>query len=432
VTLMLALTASVLSALAQTEATSAAARADAEGPAEQTAAASPLTLSQALDLALRHNPELVAAGHDLEAAEAGARQAGALPNPELELEAEEFGGRDQLRGFGGATTTLRISQPLELGGKRARRQTLARIGARLAAWDRDSARLDLRMRTKQAFVALLAAQERLQLAEASHTLAEEVKRVAAARVKAGKVSELEATRADVEAISADIARARAERDVATARMLLAAHWGGSGPPFSAAAGSLEAIGDDGPLETNAAALIRSPDLARWDDQLAASREELALAEAQRLPDLTVSAGLSRFAEDDGHAFVAAIALPLPLFDRRQGAIAAARHQTLAAAQRQRAALLQAEASLAEIAGRLASARAEALTIRDVLLPAARQAFEAAQSGYREGKFEFLEVLDAQRSLQEVLAGQLDVCEAYHTAAAEWERLTATTLETIAN
>ena len=76
------------------------------------------------------------------------------------------------------------------------------------------------------------------------------------------------------------------------------------------------------------------------------------------------------------------------------------------------------------------ARAEALTTKEELLPGAQQAFDAAQTGYLDGKFGYLEVLDTQRTLSEAKSRYLDVLAAYHKAAADVERLTGNPLNTI--
>ena len=57
-----------------------------------------------------------------------------------------------------------------------------------------------------------------------------------------------------------------------------------------------------------------------------------------------------------------------------------------------------------------------------MLPAAQQAFEAVQQGYRQGKFDYLYVLDTQRTLFETQARYIDSVEAYHKARADVERL----------
>ncbi len=393
-------------------------------------AAGPLTLREALTLAARLNPGLAASAYDVLAAEGNARQAGVLPNPELEIEAEDFGGTDSRKGYDSATTTAGISQRLELGGKRSKRQAVARSEARLTGWDYEAARLDVLTRTKQAFVDVLAAQSQVALAEASLTLAVDVRKSAAERVKAGKVPELEETKAAVEVSSAGIARDRAKRELEVARKLLVANWGSATPRFANAVGSLEDVGDAVSLDSLAAAVERSPEVARWTDERLAAAESLRLAKAQRVPDVTVNVGVRRFEEDGTHAAVAGVTLPLPLFDRNAGGIAAAQHVVMAAEQKERATRLLAATGLAEIHGRLDTARSEAIAIRDGLLPAAQKAFDAAQTGYRQGKYGHLEVLDTQRTLNEARTRYLEVLAGYHKAAADVERLTGTPLNTI--
>jgi cobalt-zinc-cadmium efflux system outer membrane protein len=379
---------------------------------------------------VRLNPGLAASAHDVLAAEGNARQAGALPNPEFEIEADDFGGTDTRKGFDGATTTASLSQQIELGGKRSKRQSVARAEARLTGWECEAARLDVLTRTKQAFVDVLAAQGHVALAEASLALAEDVRKSAAERVKAGKVPELEETKATVEVASAGIARDRAKRGLEVARKVLVANWGSVTPRFTNAVGSLDDIGDAGSLDSFAAAVERAPEVARWSDVRLAATESLRLAKVQRVPDITVNVGVSRSEEDGTHAAVAGIALPLPLFDRNAGGIAAAQHVVMAAEQKERAARLLAATSLAEIHGRLDTARSEAVAIRDGLLPAAQKAFDAAQIGYRAGKYGHLEVLDTQRTLNEARTRYLEALADYHKAAADLERLTGTPLSTI--
>jgi len=227
--------------------------------------------------------------------------------------------------------------------------------------------------------------------------------------------------------TAGIARDRARRELDVARKLLVANWGSATPRFDNAAGSLEDVGDVLSLDSLAAAVERSPEVARWTDARLAAAESLRLAKAQRVPDITVNVGVGRFEEDGTHAAVAGVALPMPLFDRNAGGIAAAQHGVASAEQKERAARLLAATSLAEIHGRFDTARSEAVAIRDGLIPAAQKAFDAAQTGYRQGKFGLLEVLDAQRTLNDAKAGHLEALTAYHKAAADMERLTGTPL-----
>src|SRR5689334_14390226 len=91
-------------------------------PIRHTAAATaepagPLDLRSALALALRFNPGLSSASREREAGDAAVLQAGAWPNPVFDAQVEDLR-RNR-------TTTLQLSQPIELGGKRAARVTAA-------------------------------------------------------------------------------------------------------------------------------------------------------------------------------------------------------------------------------------------------------------------------------------------------------------------
>ncbi len=389
-----------------------------------------LTLQRALELALMHSPELGGSARGVLAAEGNARQAGVLPNPELELEAGEFGGSGARKGYDGAETSVRLSQAVELGGKRSKRQRIAQSEARLAGWDYEAKRLDVLTQTKGAFVDALLAQGQLALSESLLILAEDVRKAAAERVKAGKVPLLEETRAGVEVAAARIARDRAKRDLDTTRKRLAASWGGTSPVFKEAGGSLDAVRDVPAVEQLSGLLDEMPEVARWNEEVALLKESLALAKAERIPTIGVSAGISRFEEDGTHAGTVGLSVPLPVFDRNAGGLLAAKHQAARAEYGHRAARLRATTDLIEAHSRLETARAEALTIKAELIPGAQQAFDAAQTGYREGKFGHLEVLDTQRTLSEAKARYLDVLAAYHKAAADVERLTGTPLNTI--
>ncbi|MFA7159294.1 MAG: TolC family protein [Kiritimatiellia bacterium] len=389
-----------------------------------------LTLQEALELALMQSPELAASSHLVRAAEGNVRQSGVLPNPEMEVLAEEFGGSASKQAYDEAKTTIWLSQSVELGGKRGKRQAVAQLEARLTGWDYEAKRLDVLTQTKKAFVDVLSAQGQLALTESLLVLAEDVRNAAAERVMAGKVPFLEETKAGVEVATARIARDRARRALDTARKRLAASWGGTMPVFKKAGGELDVVRDVPPLESLSASLDGTPEVARWDNAVALGKESLSLAKAERIPDLGVSAGISRFEADGTYAGNVGVSLPLPLFNRNTGGILAAKHQATRAEYEQRAARLRATTDLVEAHSRLETARAEAAAIKEELLPGAQQAFDAAHAGYSEGKFGHLEVLDTQRTLSYAKIRYLEVLAAYQKAAADVERLIGIPLNTI--
>ncbi|RPJ40649.1 MAG: TolC family protein, partial [Candidatus Latescibacterota bacterium] len=127
------------------------------------ALAAPLTLAEVLRLVEERSPALRAAAARAEGAEGLREQAGAFPNPELALEAENFGGAGEAREFDAAETTLRLTQEVEIG-KRGPRMLEARAASSIAALGAGAVRLDLRREAAVRFAELLAAEERALLA----------------------------------------------------------------------------------------------------------------------------------------------------------------------------------------------------------------------------------------------------------------------------
>jgi cobalt-zinc-cadmium efflux system outer membrane protein len=126
--------------------------------------ATPLTLKAALAMALRANSDLAASGHELEAVEASILQAGTRPNPAVSALIEDT--RRATR-----TTTLQLHQPIELGGKREARLEAARRGRDVASTELKASYSEIRATVITNFFDVLAAQERLQLAQSLFELA---------------------------------------------------------------------------------------------------------------------------------------------------------------------------------------------------------------------------------------------------------------------
>jgi cobalt-zinc-cadmium efflux system outer membrane protein len=381
-----------------------------------------ITLRQALSLALLQNPELAAFSWEVRAADARRLQASLLPNPEFAAEVEEFGGSGGRSGFDGAETSIQLGQLIELAGKRPKRTRLAALDKDLAGWDYESKRLDVMNQVAQAFVDVLAAQERLALLKELMELSEQVYSTVEQRVEAGKDSPVEETKAKVVLTTVQIEWERAKRTLVSVRKQLAATWGDSTPAFDGVAGQFDNVSPI-PSDSELTALIsQNPDVARWEAELAQRQAAIDLEKAKAVPDPTIFGGTRRFNETDDTAFVLGVSIPLPLFDRNQGSILEAQHRLARAAEERRAAETGVYTTLAESYQALSSSFAEATALRNDVLPGARSAFDAAGQGYREGKLDYLQLLDAQRTLFEARGQYIESLAAYHKASAQVERL----------
>ncbi len=391
-----------------------------------------ITLKDSLAFALVNSPELKAFSHELRAAEARQLQAALPPNPELDIEIEDFARTGEMKSFESSETTIQLGQLIELADKRAKRTRVAAIERDLADWSYRSARLDVLSRVAGAFTDVLAAQEQLDLTKKLAVLSEQARLAVAEKVNAGNSSPVDLTRAEVAHSGALIDLERVARKLTSARQRLAAAWGARAPAFEKAAGDLYQV--TAPLRFDRLIELASanPDIARWAAEKQKRRAALELERAGAAPDVKISGGLKYFDQTSDTAFVVGLSIPVPLFDRNQGSIREALELLAAAKHEQTAAEMQLRSSLADAYETFSTAFEEALVLKDDILPGARSAFDAVAEGYRQGKFGYLDLLDARRTLFDARIRQIEALSAYHKARTEIERLTCQSLETTSN
>ncbi|NNE09476.1 MAG: TolC family protein [Gemmatimonadetes bacterium] len=385
----------------------------------------PLALHDALALALVNSPALARWSIEIKIAEAEVLQAGFRPNPELGASYENFGGTGEVGGFGGSEATIALSQLVELGGKRTARSSVGRVTREVAGWDYEIARIDVLTETANAFTAVLAAQEHLTLASELAEVAEDVLESVARRVQAGATSPVEQSRARVELATSRVEETAARHALLAARIALSANWGTEKPVFETAVGNLEQVPSIPPREVLRAALEESPSIARWAAELDRREAERDLARAEGSLDVSVGAGVRYFSDTDDAAFLVELGIPLRIFDRNQGAVRAAELRVKQAEQENRAASTRMLTRLFRIHETLLAAADEVAALRDIALPEAEKAFEAAQATYLRGSIRFTDVLDTERMLFELSSRYLDALVRYHHTVSELERLTGT-------
>ena len=375
-----------------------------------------------MSLTLLHSPELAVFAWDIRAQEAAMIQAALYPNPELEVEIEDFGGSGDFSGFGASETTIALGQTIVLAGKVSKRVAVSRFERDLAGWDYEAARVEALTFVATDFVETVADQDRLALAQDIEALAHRIFSMIDERVQAGKISPVERTRARIELAQATLQRQRAERELEAARFRLAANWGSAAPRFERAVGELNRVQAPPPQTSLAARIEHNPDLARWATEMALRRASIQLARAEAVPDVTLFAGPKLLEGGNETAVIAGVSIPISIFDRNQGNILAARIRQAQAGRLRQAVEVRLRADLGAAYQALDAAYIEAQAIHDDIEPSARSAFEAAEEAFRHGKIGSLELLDSQRTLFSVRRQHVDALAAYHLAVIAIERL----------
>lgn len=391
----------------------------AAGSASAFAAQDRLTLEEAIARALENNPEVHAAQADMEAAHATLGGVSRLLrfNPEAGIAAgPRFREDENTLDLG-----LELSQELEIAGQRGGRVGVAEaeLGAaesRLAA-RKSAVRADVQV----AFGQVLAAEALVDLATQARSLVGDASSAAEERFRVGETSRIEvnAARVEVGRSARDLTLAQRARAGALAELasLLALP---AGEPL-AVEGEL---GRRPPPDLTLAPLVSAavkarPDLAAARQELAAAHAQVDLAEAEGFPNVRVGATYDR--EEGDQVIQGTLAIPLPLFDRNQGArgVAAARagqaERALAAAERR----IEREVRLAVT--RYEAARSAAESFSEEALAALVENLGLVSEAFKAGKVDFLHVVLVRRETLEGRRAAIEVLEELNRAEAELGR-----------
>lgn len=390
--------------------------------ADQTAEDATLSLDRALRLALAHNPELQASDARKQAAAGRAVQSRAWPNPELEVFSQDMpvsrSRMSQAKHMAG------FSQVLPYPGKKKADGEIgaADAAAGAAAWR--LYRAELVREVKIAYCRVQSFERAAAVTAELVTVAEAAAAAAGKRNAAGEITLQEQLRADIQLEQTRAETIEARGEIAVARQTLVTLLGRPALRDARLVGSPDESADLALLRVLPASwLAGHPALVE-----ARARREQALATARRagldpLPDLKVGLAGGRDEAAEENLMELRFSLPLPLFDRNKGKL-----------QETRAGVLEADAEITATEQRLiaewraAAARyqtaAQQVTChRDRILPKSEQALRLVQTGFDEGKFGFIDLLDIQRTTAEARLAYQKKLFALNAARAELEAMT---------
>jgi len=369
-------------------------------------------LSALIDAALSASPDMAVAAEHVRQAEAQVRIAGATLFPAVNLGAGSS--LREIRVDGGnwhsanaSNATLSASYEIDLWGKNASGVRAAESALRATRFDQQTVRLTLVAGAASAYFQVLSLRARLVIAHENLAIAERVLKVVDARARYGAVSALDLARQQAAVLAQRAVIPPLELQERQTLFALAILLGRQPEAFDAAASSVSAVQVPRIAPgIPAALLVRRPDLASAEAQLAAANADVAAARAALLPSisLTGSAGLAsdvllNFLSAPTAALALGASLLQPVFDggrlRAQVDVAASRERELL--ENYRKSIL---AALADVESALAagSRSVDQEVLQEQVLVQARLALKLAEVRYRQGADDLLTVLDAQRTL----------------------------------
>ncbi len=380
-----------------------------------------LTLDQAIAAAGGSAPAVEAAEAAIHAAQAARSVAGFRPNPTIQAQVENVAGSGPYKGFDGAETTVGLSLPIELGGKRSARIAVADARIGRAALVASITQADIRLQIKQLYVDAVASDKRLAIAYDQLRIARDASQAARVRVRAGRASPIEEQRADVARLNAEAGVQRAQRLSEAAMANLARRIGRPAGVLDMRA--LDSIPQVAFGPAPAISAVGTLTLAAADADLAVADAGIRLARSQRVPDITVGPGVRRFEATRDSALLFSVTIPIPVFNSGSAAVAQAQAERARFEAQKRVTALDIEQAITDVLAEAEIAATTARTTNGPALAAAQEAARIARIGYREGKFGQLDLLDAERTLAETRIAAIDSLAAYQNALARLERLT---------
>lgn len=393
------------------------------GSSSQAQPSGTLTLSRALQRAIAANPRLSVAEREIGAATGRYIQSKAIPNPELSFELDNALGSNVYRGTRSAETTLQLSQLIELGGKRQARMAAGAAELDVAYWQRAALRLEVLSETALAFANVLSGQRRVQIFEAQTASLNRLMPFLQARIDAGASPPSEIARVQV---AADLVRAERERaltELSISRRELMALMGGSAPDFRSATGNLNSVGRPPAFQVLLRNIEKNPQLTRFTALRAQRDAELLTQRLKPIPDVRIAGGWRHYRDTGDDAVRLSLSVPLPILDQNSGGILEAQ-ETLAKTESERSA---SKAALVLTLGRAYDTMGGSLRELDILrahaIPNSRKAVEGVESGYGQGRFTLLDLLDAQSTATQVALREQEVLIKFYTALVTIEGLT---------
>jgi outer membrane protein, heavy metal efflux system len=370
-------------------------------PQDIVASSSGFTLGELEQIALSNNPTLLQAASEIRAATARKLQSGLYPDPTAGYQGEQIRGGIQ----GGGEQGFFVSQDIVLGGKLGLNRKILEQEKRQTEAEAEEQRLRVIDSVGMLYYQALAAQETVDLRQKLSKLAQDAVETSHQLGNIGQADQPDVLQAEVEGEQAELAVATAEQNQMRIWRQLTATVGKPDISLTHLAGNLEDMPDDNSDQWLQAILRESP--AVKIAQLGVLKAEASLARAKRepVPNLQIRGGLQQNLELEaitnhtiGLQGFAEVGVQIPIFNRNQGNVGAARADLeRAQLEVQRIQLVLRERAAALLQN-YATSRSTAEKYRDRMIPRARKAYELYLKSYGGMAAAYPQVLIAQRTL----------------------------------
>jgi cobalt-zinc-cadmium efflux system outer membrane protein len=388
-----------------------------------------ITISDAVSIFLQQNLQLVAARYDIDTADAEKLTARLRPNPQLSVSSADLPLNLSGDFLKQQTYSYGISQTFELGAKRRKRIDAANADSELARGEFQTVVWQLTNDLKKKFYAVLLAESLLKLAkENQKTFAETIKHTTEL-YQVGEISGLDLKRLEVEKLKFDTDVANSERDYEVAVRDLRVTLGGDYRAMEIdVAGTLDYLPYEFSLaELRDKALAARPDLKAAQLSERAADASIRLQDAQRIPDLTLGAGIDQVPLGTS-TYTFGVGIALPVSNRNQGERAKALIEKRKAQNEQQLITNQVLSDVDKALVAFEIQKRRVGLYRTGVLTKVDDIQNLTEFSLKAGESSTIDLLDAIRTRRETLASYYQTLFDYQVSLLDLELATATPLQ----
>lgn len=379
-----------------------------------------MTLSYLEQLALQANPSIARLSALVSAARGNAVQVGLSPNPEVGFEGQQLGSDGRAEQYG-----VLLNQELVVREKLRLNRSVAFAEVRRLEQEREAQRQRVLTDVRIAFARALRAEAQLRVANELVLIAEQAKASADALLEAAEVSRIDVLQAEIEVENSAILQQNSENRKAAALQSLGAVVGQPLPLNTELQGDLFVSVPGLDFESTLSQVQQSsPEIASVLALLERSRANLCRQIIEPRPNVTVQ-GLVNWQDNgvdgDSNAGIT-VSIPVPIWNRNQGAIHEARQQIVAAERQLSQVELELQNRLAPVYERYANSAEQVRRFESTILPKAEETLSLTREAYKQGELSFVNLLTVQRTNANSRINYLDAVESLRVAEAEIQGL----------
>lgn len=358
-----------------------------------------LNFEQIKQKIFNHNSDLSATNNTIKATQKEIQQAGAIPNPELEIGTENFGENE---------IEVVLTQPIELGGKRKARIKIAHKELLMAELEQKAKVIELETKITRQCVTILGLQKKIAILDSLSSVMEESLKYIKRRINAGAIIEADVLRSEMEMDELLLEKSKLKRQLKQQTNVLTSLWGNTDNTDLYISCKLNPSITMPSQQEILKKLNEHPEIKVLKLNMETIDAEINLLKAEAFPEMALSLGYLRNNEEKEDIVLAGISISLPLFDRNKKAILSKSYEIMSAGDKCQAFIVERKTEIATILSEIKQINSSLLVLTEKLKPKANKVYALLERYYKNGSIRISEVLEGRKNLLEINQRLIDL------------------------